>query len=201
MPFSAELRLVQPVEETSNVSRPRPAARPRRPGLRAIRAQTTARHDQRGALGVAEGCSTASMPASGGILSEGFHEAGVGDGPPVHDRHRGAGDLAVGLALGLALHQGRHPCTGTPSRLCTPCTTESEDSARAHPVNITSFLVLDAEFWTTTVGGTVFATVWAVLMYLLTRHTGRELAPPAALPDNPAHWRPQLKRWGVPSGE
>lgn len=63
--------------------------------------------------------------------------------------------------------------------------------------NITTFDSINQEFWRLSIGSAVFATVWVILMYLATRHTARELPPPDALPDNPAHWRPQQKSWGV----
>lgn len=54
------------------------------------------------------------------------------------------------------------------------------------------------------VGGTtgiLFGVLWAVVLYLLLRHTARELVPPEAVPANPPHWRPRLAQWGVPHNE
>ena len=36
----------------------------------------------------------------------------------------------------------------------------------------------------------------AVLLFLLQRHSARELTPPNAISSNAPHWRPQLKQWG-----
>lgn len=43
--------------------------------------------------------------------------------------------------------------------------------------------------------------VLAVLFFLLLRHAARELVPPDVIGVNAPHWRPQLKRWGVPRAD
>lgn len=45
--------------------------------------------------------------------------------------------------------------------------------------------------------GFLFGAVWTVLLYLLLRHSARELVPPNAVGANAAHWRPTLRQWGV----
>ena len=37
-----------------------------------------------------------------------------------------------------------------------------------------------------------------VLLFLLLRHVAREIVSPTAIASNSPHWRPQLKRWGLP---
>jgi hypothetical protein len=43
--------------------------------------------------------------------------------------------------------------------------------------------------------------IWAVILFLVCRHAARELVPPDAVSENPPHWRPQLKQWGVRAQE
>jgi hypothetical protein len=43
----------------------------------------------------------------------------------------------------------------------------------------------------------VFGLIWAVIIYLVMRHTSRELVPPDAVATNAPHWRPQIKQWGA----
>ena len=45
--------------------------------------------------------------------------------------------------------------------------------------------------------GFVLSLIWAVIIYLLLRHTARELVPPDAVASNAPHWRPQIKQWGL----
>lgn len=46
-------------------------------------------------------------------------------------------------------------------------------------------------------GALVVGLVWTVIVYLMLRHTSRELVPPDAVPDNAPHWRPAIKGWGL----
>ncbi len=39
--------------------------------------------------------------------------------------------------------------------------------------------------------------LWTVLIYLLLRHSARELVPPDSVATNAPHWRPAIKQWGV----
>ncbi|HQZ86172.1 MAG TPA: hypothetical protein PLB21_11175, partial [Actinomycetota bacterium] len=70
-------------------------------------------------------------------------------------------------------------------------TTLKEEFASSIPLTMTEALMLG-------VGTAALALVWAILLYLLQRHSARELSPPDAVASNSPHWRPQLKRWGRP---
>ena len=72
-----------------------------------------------------------------------------------------------------------------------PKTTLKEEFASSIPLTMTEALMLG-------VGTAALALVWAILLYLLQRHSARELSPPDAVASNSPHWRPQLKRWGRP---
>jgi RsiW-degrading membrane proteinase PrsW (M82 family) len=47
----------------------------------------------------------------------------------------------------------------------------------------------------------LFSLLITVLLFLLLRHSARELVPPNAIEDNAPHWRPQIKQWGLPKAE
>jgi RsiW-degrading membrane proteinase PrsW (M82 family) len=40
--------------------------------------------------------------------------------------------------------------------------------------------------------------LWGVILFLLAKHSARELVPPEAVPSTPPSWRPRIARWGVP---
>ncbi|MCB0904039.1 MAG: PrsW family intramembrane metalloprotease [Actinobacteria bacterium] len=46
-----------------------------------------------------------------------------------------------------------------------------------------------------------FSLLITILLFLLLRHSARELVPPDAIEHNPPHWRPQIKQWGLPKAE
>ncbi len=50
------------------------------------------------------------------------------------------------------------------------------------------------------VGGivlTVISLIYAAIVYLMLRHSARELVPPQGVALNSDHWRPQIKHWGI----
>ncbi|WP_210730437.1 PrsW family glutamic-type intramembrane protease [Rhodococcus sp. PAMC28705] len=49
--------------------------------------------------------------------------------------------------------------------------------------------------------GNALSALYAVGLFLVLRHFARELTPPTALAANSAHWRPQIKQWGVPRNQ
>ena len=44
---------------------------------------------------------------------------------------------------------------------------------------------------------TLISLLFAVLVYVMLRHSARELVPPQGVALNSAHWRPQIKHWGI----
>ncbi len=46
-----------------------------------------------------------------------------------------------------------------------------------------------------------YGLLWTVIIYLMARHTIRELVPPDAIAANSKHWRPRIKAWGLPKNE
>ncbi len=193
MPFSAELWLAGPVEETSKLLVPvlllafgGLVFKDPRAGLLLV--LTSAAF-----FGVAEGVFYSTNASQWGIFSEAFtrpvsemgHPYMTGIAAPVIwlaawrvGRVVTRSGLLAWVAV-MALHSV-HDGVGSFSK---------------NQQNIASNSTLDAAFWQTAIGGAVFATVWVVLMYLLTRHTARELPPPDAVATNPRHWRPQMKHW------
>ncbi|MEI2784181.1 MAG: PrsW family glutamic-type intramembrane protease [Candidatus Nanopelagicales bacterium] len=197
MPFSAELWLAGPVEETSKLLVPvlllafgGLAFKDPRAGLLLV--MTSAAF-----FGVAEGLFYSINASQWGLLSEGFTR-------PVSEMgHPYMTGIAAPVIWLASWRAGRVVTkAGILSWVAVMALHSVHDGVGGfgkQQQNITSFSGLDSQFWATTAGGTALAAVWAVLMYLLTRHTARELTPPAALPDNPVHWRPQMKRWGSTS--
>ncbi len=195
MPFSAELWLAGPVEETSKLLVP----------LLLLAFGGLAFKDPRAGLllvmtsgaffGVAEGLFYSINASEWGIFSEGFTR-------PVSEMgHPYMTGIAAPVIWLAAWRAGRVVTrAGLLAWVAVMALHSAHDGAgsfgKDHQ-NITSFPAIDADFWTSTLGGAVFATVWAVLMFLLMRHTARELAPPRALATNSRHWRPQLQRWGL----
>lgn len=112
MPFSAELWMAGPVEETSKLLVP----------VLLLAFGGTVFKDPRAGLlmvlssgaffGVAEGVFYSTNAVDYGVLSEAFTRPGLRDGAPVHDRHRGRGDLVGGLAFTEGCHEGRDSRVG-----------------------------------------------------------------------------------------
>lgn len=62
---------------------------------------------------------------------------------------------------------------------------------------VLSFSELTPSLWAEAAALNGYNILWAVILFLICRHAARELVPPDAIADNPPHWRPQLKQWGV----
>lgn len=195
VPFSAELWLAGPVEETSKLLLP----------VLLLAFGGTVFKDPRAGLlmvltsaaffGVAEGVFYSTSAARWGIFAEGFTRPVSEMGHP----------FMTGIAasvIWLAAWRANRVITraGLLAWVAVMVLHSVHDglgSFQRDPQNIMNNATMDGDFWFQTLAGGAFATLWVIVMFLLARHTARELPPPAALPQNSSHWRPQQKSWGV----
>jgi hypothetical protein len=96
----------------------------------------------------------------------------------------------VAWLIAIALHSV-HDASLVGSK---PTTTVRQELESSVPLTMNEALMLGA----VTAG---LALIWAILLFLLQRHSARELTPPDAIAANAPHWRPQLKQWGRAGGQ
>lgn len=195
VPFSVELWLAGPVEETSKLLVPvlllafgGMVFKDPRAGLLLVLTSGAV-------FGVAEGVYYSTNASQWGILSEAITR-------PVSEMGHPYMTGMAASVIWLAAWRSRRLVTRAGllawvAAMALHSVHDGLGSFTKDQQNITSFTSVNADFWKASVGGAVFAFIWVVLMYLLTRHTARELVPPDRVAGNPGHWRPQMKSWGV----